>query len=102
VLFVVYIIIHPTDISAAAPFSGVFTCSAGGYGYRNIIWHRRNKPIPKKAYSTVMPTVNETKSVLTIPNVTSEDVGIYYCVVWINKKAQQSHTAILFLAGKTH
>ena len=101
-LFIVpapHIITHPTDTSAVVPFSGVFTCSAGGYGYRYIIWYRRTGPIPKKAYSTLIPSVNETTSVLTIPNVTSKDVGVYYCVVWVNKTAIQSQTANLFLAG---
>jgi len=94
-----YFVIHPTDKSAAAPFSGVFICSAGGYGYRNIIWHRRNNPIPKKAYSTLIPLVNTTKSIFTIPNVTSEDVGVYYCVVWVNRTAIQSGAANLHLSG---
>ena len=47
-----------------------------------------------------MPSLNVTTSVLTIPNVTSEDVGIYYCVAWANLLAAQSQSANLFLAGK--
>ena len=94
-----HFIIHPTDTSAAAPFSGIFYCSARGYGYRNIIWYRDNNTIPKKAYSTLAPSVNETTSTLTIPNVTIEDVGIYYCVVQANGLEAQSQSAELFLAG---
>jgi len=103
VLYVVpvpFFVIHPTDTSAAAPFSSEFTCSAGGYGYRNIVWYRRSNTLPKKAYSTLIPSVNETTSILTIPNVTIEDVGVYYCRVWVNRAAIQSRSANLFLSGK--
>jgi len=103
VLYVVpapYFVIHPTDTSAAAPFDGEFSCSAGGYGYRNIIWYRHTNLLPKKAYSRLMLSVNETTSTLTIPNVTIEDVGVYYCLVWVNRAALQSQSANLFLAGK--
>ena len=63
------------------------------------MWHRHNDPLPKKAYSTLIPSVNETTSVLTIPNVTSEDVGMYYCVVLSNTRIVESRVAKLFLAG---
>ena len=46
-------------------------------------------------------SVNGTASTLTIPNVVSEDVGTYYCVVWASKIAVQSRVATLFLAGKS-
>jgi len=62
------------------------------------MWHRRNDPLPKKAYSTLIPSVNETTSVLTIPNVTS-DVGMYYSAVLINTRIVVSRVAKLFLAG---
>ena len=67
-----------------------------------ITWYRNNNnnPLPTKALTTLIPSVNETISVLTIPNVTSEDVGTYYCVVWANRRAVQSQSANLFLAGK--
>ena len=63
------------------------------------MWHRTNNPLPKKVYYTISPSVNETTSTLTIPNVTSEDVGTYYCVVWVNRKGVQSKSANLILAG---
>ena len=94
------IILHPTDTSAAAPFSAVFTCSAKGCGELNVIWHRQTKPLPQRAYSTMTASVNGTTSTLTIPNVVSEDVGTYYCVVWASKIAVQSRVASLFLAGR--
>jgi len=96
------IIIHPTDVSAAAPFSGIFNCSARGYGYRNIIWNRKNNPLPKKAYSTLVQSVNNSASTLMIPNVTSKDVGIYYCVVQANGLEAHSKTAELSFAGRSN
>ena len=93
------IIVHPTNTSATAPFSGVFTCSAKGRGKLNVIWHRHNKPLPQKAHSTPTTSVNEITSTLTIPNVTDEDVGTYYCVVWASNKATRSRVASLSLAG---
>ena len=45
-------------------------------------------------------SVNGITSTLTIPNVISEDVGTYYCVVWASNIAIQSRVASLFLAGK--
>ena len=95
------IITQPTDTSAAAPFSAVFTCSVQTYGYLTITWYRNDKLLWNKAFITLLPSVNETTSVLTIPNVTSEDVGTYYFVAWANNWAVKSMTANLFLAGKT-
>ena len=65
-----------------------------------ITWYRYNNLLPNKAFDTLIPSVNETTSVLTIPNVTSEDVGTYYCEAWANDRAVRSMTANLFLAGK--
>ena len=48
----------------------------------------------------LIPSVNEITIILTIPNVTSKDVGRYHCVVWANNMAVISHSANLFLAGK--
>ena len=97
------VVTHPTDTSAAAPFSALFGCSIQVYGYLTITWYRNNdNPVPSKAYSMVIPSINETTSILTIPNVTSEDVGRYYCVVWANRMAALSLNANLFLAGKVH
>ena len=103
ILSIVYaprVVTHPTDTGAAAPFSALFNCSVRVYGYLNITWYRNNKdPVPSKAYSMVIPSVNEITSILTIPNVTSEDVGTYYCEAWANRKATLSLTANLFFAG---
>ena len=65
-----------------------------------ITWHRHNSLLPNKAFDTLIPSVNETTSVLTIPNVTSEDVGAYYCAALVNGVVI-SMAANLFLAGKT-
>ena len=71
------------------------------YGYLTITWYRNDeKPVPSKAYSTIVQSINETTSTLTIPNVTSEDVDTYYCEAWANRRAAQSLKANLFLAGK--
>ena len=96
------IITDPTDTSAAAPFSAVFTCSARGCGELNITWHRHNKPLPQRVYSTIKNSVNGTTSTLTILNVVNDDVGTYYCVVWASNKATQSRVASLFLAGRVN
>ena len=93
---------HPTDTSAAAPFSALFKCSIQAYGYVTVIWYRNNTyPVPEKAYSTLMPSVNVTTSILTIPNVTSEDVGTYYCVARVGRRIEESLSANLLLAGKS-
>ena len=105
-LYVVHaprVVTHPTDTSAAAPFSALFSCSIQVYGYLTITWYRNNdNPVPSKACSMVIPSMNETTSILTIPNVISEDVSRYYCVVWANRIAALSLNANLFLAGKIH
>ena len=95
------IVTQPTDTSAAAPFSALFKFSIQVYGYLTITWHKNNEnSIPKKAYPTLIPSVNETTSILTIPNVTNKDNDTYYCVVWANNMAVRSQSANLFLAGK--
>ena len=66
-----------------------------------IDWYRNNNNLPKKAYHRLVTSVTETRSVLTIPNVTSEDVGTYYCEAWANMLAARSHAVNLLLAGKT-
>ena len=97
------VITQPTDTSAAAPFSALFSCSIQAYGYLTITWYRNNdNPVPSKAYSMVIPSMNEIISILTIPNVTSEDVGTYYCEAWANRMAALSQNTHLFLAGKVH
>ena len=94
------IVTHPTATGAAAPFSALFSCSIQVYGYLTITWYRNNEdPVPSKAYSMVIPSMNETTIILTIPNVTSEDVGTYYCEAQANRIAVISLSANLFLAG---
>ena len=95
-----HIVAHPSNTSAAAPFGAVFNCSIQVYGYLTVTWYRSNeKPVPSKAYSTLIHSMNGTTSTLTIPNVTSEDVDTYYCEAWANRRAAQSLKANLFLAG---
>ena len=95
------IVTQPTDTSAAAPFGAHFKFSIQVYGYLTINWYKYDKtPVPEKAYLTLISSVNETTSILTIPTVTSEDVGTYHCVVWANNMAVRSQRATLFLAGK--
>ena len=94
------VVTHPSNTSASAPFSGVFNCSVQAYGYLTVTWYRsKGKPVPKKAYSMLMPSTNVTTSILTIRNVKSRDVGTYYCVVKANLKTAQSLAANLILAG---
>ena len=103
VVAVPHITTHPTDTSAAAPFSALFSCSVEVYGNLTITWYRNNRsPVPKKAHLTLVPLVILTTSILTIPNVTIHDVGTYHCVVWANMLAAQSRAAKLFLGGKMH
>ena len=66
-----------------------------------IIWYGSDNPLPNEAFVTLIPSVNETTSVLTISNVTSEDVGTYYCEAWANNGGVRSMAVNLFLAGKT-
>ena len=95
-----HVLTHPTNTSAADPFSALFSCSFQAYGYLIIIWYRNNSnPVPKKAYSTLMPSVNVTTSILTIPNITSGDVDTYHCVGTVDRITVKSLSANLFLAG---
>ena len=92
--------IHPTDTTAAAPYSALFSCSVHAYGYLTVTWFKNNRnPVPEKAHSKLIPLKNATTSILTIPNVTIEDVGTYYCVVRANRRTAQSLSGSLILAG---
>ena len=95
-----HVITHPIHTTAATPFSARFSCSVQAYGRLTITWYRNNNSLPNKAYSTQISSVNMTTSVLIIPNVTSEDVGAYYCEARIKMLALQSLTGNLVLAGK--
>jgi len=75
------IVTQPTDTSAAAPFSGVFTCSVFGYGYQNITWHKTPGILPHKHKTKEITSHEVITSTLIIPNVTEKDVGKYYCQV---------------------
>ena len=89
------IITHPTDTSAAAPFSAVFTCSVQAFGTISIEWRGKdNLPSPIQ-----VSTPELTTSTLTIPNVTEKDAGTYYCVVWANRQGAISNEAKLIFAG---
>ena len=95
-------ITHPTDTSAAAPFSAVFTCSASAFGHINITWYKNNeayKTIANKSNFTLTSSNNVSTSNLTILNVTMKDNGVYYCEAWANKRATQSRLVNLFFAG---
>ena len=90
---------HPTDASAAAPFSGVFTCSAGGYGCLHIIWYRNGKRFPNNSIISQAKKLNSVASALTVSNVTDDDVGKYYCEAWANGKAVRSMNVTLYKSG---
>ena len=49
-----------------------------------------------------MGSENKATHTLIIPNVSSEDIGRYYCVVWANITATRSRVANLFLAGEVY
>ena len=94
-----HIITHSTDASAAVPFSGVFTCSAGGYGRLYIIWYRNGKQVPNKSIISQAKKLNSVASTLTVSNVTDDDVGKYYCEAWANGKAVRSMNVTLYKLG---
>ena len=93
------IITQPTDTSAAAPFSGVFTCSVEGYGFQNITWYKQSGVMPHKHVTNHMTSRGITTSILIIPNVTEEDVGKYYCQVWANNIGVKSEASVLQYSG---
>ena len=93
------IVTQPTNTSAAAPFSGVFTCSVSGYGYQMITWRKQPSILPHKHRTTEMISHGIVTSTLIIPNVTEEDVGKYHCQVWANNYGIKSDKAVLHYAG---
>ena len=94
------IITQPTDTSAAAPFSAVFTCSVSGYGYQMITWYKQPGIIPHKHnINQEVTKQGVSTSTLIIPNVTEEDVGEYKCQVWANNMQVNSEKANLFYSG---
>ena len=94
------IITQPTNTSAAAPFSGVFTCSVIGYGYQMITWRKQPGTLPHKHNTRQVTSQGITTSTLIIPNVTEEDVGEYKCQVWANNMQVDSEKVNLHYSGK--
>ena len=90
---------QPTNTSAAAPFSGVFTCSVSGYGFQMITWLKQPGTLPHKHRTTETTSHGIVTNTLIIPNVIEEDVGKYYCQVWANKIGIRSRKATLHHAG---
>ena len=99
VVFPSKFVTQPTNTSAAAPFSGVFTCSVSGYGYQMITWHKQPGTLPHKHKTNEMTSHGIATSILIIPNVTEEDVGNYHCQVWANNFGVKSGKAVLHYAG---
>ena len=93
------IVTHPTDTSAAAPYSAAFICSIYGYGYQNVTWHRESSKLPYDHQIREIPSPRIITTILTISNVTEQDAGKYYCQVWANNMRAQSDRANLYYAG---
>lgn len=95
------IVTHPISTASAAPFGAKFTCSARGYGDMTFDWIRipSDFKLPDKSQITFESSLDVATSVLFIPNVTSDDAGDYYCIVWTNNRASRSKVANLQLSG---
>ena len=96
-----HITIHPIDTAAAVPFGSYFICSAIGYGNMSFDWIRLPSGfmLPTKSQITFESSLDFATSVLFIPNVTRNDIGEYYCIVWANDKASRSNIAKLHFSG---
>lgn len=96
------VVIQPKVAYAAAPFRGVFTCSAKGYGYLNIKWLKGNDllRLSQEWISTVRSS-EITNSTLVIPNPTAKDAGTYYCEVQQRLRPGKitRESAILYISG---
>ena len=57
------------------------------------------KVLPSKAIVSLESSTKVIVSTLVIPNITTDDVGSYYCVVWGENKASRSNVAKLLLSG---
>ena len=94
------IVIQPKVIYAAAPFGGIFTCSAKGYGNLSISWSRIYDMLPDKSNISTIDSSEILYSTLEIPNATAEDEGIYLCIMsYENETAAESATATLHISG---
>ena len=88
-------ITHPIDLTVSGPSTATFHCSAYACDNLEFKWKRINSDLPEKS----LLSRSGITSFLYIPNVTSEDVGEYYCVVWANNQSLQSNTAKLQFSG---
>jgi len=78
----------------------VFICSGRGYGNVSIKWLKENTVnLPNKSIITLNSSPAITNTTLVIPNVTENDIGGYYCIVWADSKAVKSEVAKLFFSG---
>ena len=93
--FAPQIITHPTDFIVSGSFTATFYCSVCACDNLAFEWKRINKNLPKKS----LLSQSGTTSILSIPNVTSEDAGEYYFVVWANNRTAQSNAAELQFSG---
>ena len=77
--------------------NAVFKCSASACGDLSFEWKRVYSDLPKKSLLSNIGTT----SILTIPNVTNDDVGEYYCVARIlnSTNSSQSNIAKLRFSG---
>ena len=57
------------------------------------------EPLPVKANVSLKTSSEFITSTLVLPNVTVDDVGAYYCLVWGENKASRSNSAKLLLSG---
>ena len=65
-----------------------------------LIWHRESAKLPYNHQINEVSSSRLITSTLTIPNVTEQDVGKYYCQVWANNMRAESDRANLDHAGK--
>ena len=75
--------------------NAVFACSVRVCDFVSFKWKRKNLDLPKKS----LLSANGTTGILTIPNVTRDDVGEYYCIVEANNRKSQSNGARLQFSG---
>ena len=57
------------------------------------------RPLPVRANISLKTSPEFITSTLVIPNVTTNDVGAYYCLVWAENKASRSNAGKLFFSG---
>ena len=57
------------------------------------------KPLPVKANVSLKTSLEVIISTLVIPNVSIDDVGAYYCLIWAENKASRSNAGKLLFSG---